>query len=86
MQNTIGVTTQGLLQIIDNKMMHNCPIDRQSVNDALHIYGQSISNLLRKSTRSTQGHVILNNVCPIPPMLLTRHQNIILGIDVVKVN
>ena len=39
-----------------------------------------------KSTRSTQGHVILNNVCPIPPMILTHHQNIILGIDVVKVN
>ena len=28
MQHTIGVTTQGLLQIVDNKMMHNCPIDR----------------------------------------------------------
>ena len=45
-----------------------------------------MSNLQGKSTRSTQGRVILNNVCPIPPMLLTRHQNIILGIDVVKVN
>ena len=86
MQNTIGVTTQGLLQIIDNKMMHNCLIDRQSVNDTLHIYGPSISNILGKSTHSTQGRVTLNNVYPIPPMLLTRHQNIILGIDVVKVN
>ena len=28
MQHTIGVTTQGFLQIVDNKMMHNCPIDR----------------------------------------------------------
>ena len=50
MQNTIGVTTQGLFQIIDNKMMHNFSIDRQSSNDALHIYGPSISNLREKYT------------------------------------
>ena len=86
MQDTIGATTDAMIRIVDNKMMLNCPADRSSINDAVHIFGPSTANLQGKSTRRTQDHVVLQKILHIPPIILSRHKNVILGMDVVTVN
>ena len=63
-------------------MIDNCPVDRQSIKDALHIFGPSTTNLQGKSTRSPQDHVILERMTHIPTIILSRHTYILLGMNI----
>ena len=85
-QNTTGITAQGLIQVINEKIMNNCPINRQSVSDALHIFGPSIANLQGKNTRYGQDHITLEHIAPIPPIILQHHKNIVIDMDIVKIH
>ena len=67
-------------------MMIHIPFDRQSVSDAVIIVGPSIVNLQGKTTRNTQDHARIGKINSITLYSLSRHKNIILGIDVVKIN
>ena len=58
----------------------------QSIKDALHIFGPSVPNLQGKITRSSQNHVRLQDITPIPPIILQRHRNIVIGMDMVNIN
>ena len=75
-----------MIRVVDQQMIRNCPADRSSIKDAISIFGTSVPNLQGKTTRSTQGHVILDIITPISPTILTRHKNVVLGMDVVKIN
>ena len=87
-QNSAGLTTTGLLAVIDKKMLNNSPITRESARHAECIWGPSVPNLDGKTTRSKAGAVQLNEECisPIPPQILINHPVVILGMDIVKVN
>ena len=51
MQNLRGLTTKSMMQVIDTKMMDNCPINRQSIKDALSVFGPIKPKLEGKTTR-----------------------------------
>ena len=58
-----------MIRIFDKNMMDNCPADRSSINNAVHIFGSLTSKLQGKFTRSAQDHIILGRIPPIPPII-----------------
>ena len=66
--------------------MDNCLINKQSIKDTLNIFGPRKPNLEVKTTRKGQGHVNVENITPIPTIILQRHSNVVLGMDIVKIN
>ena len=59
-QNTAGLTTNGLIAVVDKKILNNSPLTRQSIKIALNIWGPSIPNLDGKTRRTRGAPVILN--------------------------
>lgn len=57
LQNNIGMTTPGLIQIINKRILINNPLDCQSVNNTVPIFGQSIVN--QQDSSYTTLHLIL---------------------------
>ena len=88
LQNTTGLTTSNLIAAVDKKMLNNSPITRESIKTALAIWGPSVPNLDGKSVRRKGDAVLLSKetITTIPPIILSLHNAIILGMDVVKVN
>jgi len=74
-QNIIGTTTIGVLQTIDLKIMSNCPVTRQSIKDALHIFGPSMTNLKGKVVRvgAKQVELTEETINPILPFIISYH-------------
>ena len=66
-------------------MMNDRPVNRQSIKDAIIIFGPSSPNCQGKTTRTGQGHVNLEDITPIPSIILYRYSNGVLGIDIVKI-
>ena len=46
-----------MMQVIDEKMIDNCLINKQSIKDAFNIFGPSIPNIEYKTTQKGQGRV-----------------------------
>ena len=69
-------------------MLNNSPITRESIKNALAIWGPSVPNLDGKTVRRKGDAVLLNEetITSIPPQILAHHNTIVLGINVVKVN
>ena len=86
LQNTIGVTAKGLINVIDNNIVEKYPVQRQAIQDLVTIFGPSLPNLQGKNTRTTQSHVDLETITLLPLTILQRHTHIVLGMDVVKIN
>ena len=86
MQNTIGLTTKIIIQVVDRAMMNSCPFNRQSIKNAISIFGPSAPNLQGNSTLMGQGHVNIEDIPSIPGIIIQRCRNIVLGKDVVKIN
>ena len=51
-QDSVGLTTKALIRSIDNKLMNNSPITRESIKHANSIWGPSTANLKGKSTQT----------------------------------
>ena len=68
--------------------MDNMPITRNYVKHDIHIWRPSETNLKGKSTETQTSTVILNSITimPIPPEIIANHGQVVLGMDVVKVN
>ena len=68
--------------------MKNCPVNRESANNAIRIWGPSTANLKGKTTRSHNEPVVINNemIHPVPHDIMKLHSNITIGMDVMKVN
>ena len=77
-----------MISVVDQKMMNNCPITRDSIKHALSIWGSSIPNLDGKTTRKKGDAVLLSEetVSPLPPDILLHYSNVVLCLDVVKMN
>ena len=71
-QNTAGLTTSGIISVIDKKMLNNCPITRESIKHAVSIWGPSVANLDGKTIRRRTDAVILNEntITPLPQQIL----------------
>ena len=69
-------------------MLNNSPITRESIKNALAIWGPSVPNLDGKTVRRKGDAVLLSEetITSISPQILSYHNTIVLGIDVVKVN
>ena len=69
-------------------MLNNSPITRESIKTALVIWGPSVPNLDGKSVRRKGDAVLLSEetITTIPPIILSHHNAITLGVDVVKIN
>ena len=87
-QNTAVLTTNGLIAVVDKKMLNNSPVTRQSIKIALSIWGPSIPNLDGKTRRTRGNPVVLNKqiISTLPPHILQQHPLLILSMDVVKIN
>ena len=87
-QNTAGLTTNGMILVVDQKMLNNCSITRDSIRHALSIWGPSLSNLDGKTTRRKGDAVLLNEetISSILPDIVLHHSNVMLCLDVVKIN
>ena len=87
-QNNAGLSTQALLRMIDSGLLINSPITRKAVRDSIAIWGISEAHLKGKTTRTRGDAVIMNDIeiTTIPPHILEHHKNIIIGMDITKVN
>ena len=87
-QNSAGLTTAGIIAVVDKRMLNNSPITRESIKHALSIWGPSAPYLDGKTTRRRADAVILNveSITTIPPHILRNHPVVNLGMDVVMVN
>ena len=78
-QNCIGLTTIGIIQVIDTKMMLNYPVTRQSVKDTLVIFFPSAVVLKGKAACDGQDYVYVHDkvIILIPPNIITVHKTMI---------
>jgi len=73
------------VEIVDKKKLKNCPIIRQDVAAAEHVFGLDVPGLQGKTVRSPSQSVRVN-VLPIPVVIMERHRDVTLGVDIMKVN
>ena len=68
--------------------MNDSPTTRESIKHANSIWGPSTVNLKGKSTQTQADVVVLDReiILPIPPMILQNNKDIMIGMDVVKIN
>ena len=87
-QDTAGLTTTGIISVVDRKMLLKPPITRKSINHSLSIWGPIVPSLDGENTRRKCDAVKLNEeiISPIPPHVLENHPVVILGMAVVKIN
>ena len=88
LQNTAGLALSSLLRMIDSGALINSPVTRQAVKDSISIWGNNVHSMKGRTTRSTPDEVNIDasTIVPIPPYILDRHYQIVLCIDVMKVN
>ena len=87
-QSTSGATTVGVIRTIDLIFMFNYLVTHQSIKDALHLFGPSLPNLKGKTVRAGSKQVDLTEeiITSIPLLIISRYGQVILSIDVVKIN
>ena len=85
-QNTIGhPSLWAFLDIVDKKMISNCPITRKDVMAAEDIFGPNVSGLKGKTVRRIPEHVDVN-FSKVPFSLLKKHGYVMLCINIMFVN
>jgi hypothetical protein len=71
--------------MVREKLLANCPVTVQDVNNAHHIYGRDLTNIRGKMTRRKPEHVQVDYV-QIPQDLVKMHKYVTLAADVMFVN
>jgi hypothetical protein len=85
-QKKIGrPSTRAFIKIVDNKLLPNCPITREDILAAEHIFGPDVGSLKGKTVHCAPGqvNVQLHNI---PPVIMSRYREIALGGDIMFVN
>ena len=86
-QQTIGnVSTNTLLQIVDNHKLKNCPITREHVRVAEDILGPNIQSLQGKTSRKTPSAVDPPKVSSLPTFTKLNYVIVILCDEIMFVN
>jgi hypothetical protein len=84
-QETTDASLKTILDIIDRKLLPNCPITRADVKMAEDIYGTSVVHLKGKTTRKGGKHVSFN-VPTLPHMISDKYKLVTLSGDIFYVN
>ena len=88
LQETAGLTTIALLQMIDSRSLINFPITREAGRNSVRIWGPSEDNLKGKTTRAKSNPVATGEdvITLLPSQVLEAHGSITLGVDIIEVN
>ena len=83
-----GLSTEATIRMIDSGALRNSPITRDNIKAAQYIWGTSAAFLMGKTTRRQPGAVDINieTITPIPPDILNNHGNVVISMEVMKVN
>jgi hypothetical protein len=84
-QETTGTSLQTLLDIINWKLLPNCPITWADIKVAEHIYGTSVAHLKGKTTRKGGKHVSFI-VPTLPHVIADKYKLVTLSGDIFYVN
>ena len=85
-QKIIGrPTTQTFIDIIENNLLPNCPVNRRDVLRAEQIFGPDIGSLKGKTVRRQPPRVEVEEVS-IPPTIQQHYQQVTLACDIMFVN
>jgi len=85
-QKTIGrPSTRAFISIVENHLLPNCPIMKQDIVAAEHIFGRDIGTLKGKTVRHTAPRVEGYTV-DIPSTVMSQYRNVILAGDIMFVN
>jgi hypothetical protein len=70
---------------VENKLLPNCPITRDDIIVAKHIFGPDVSSLKGKTVHRVPQRVrtTMNNL---PPVLMSRYRDVALNRDIMFVN
>lgn len=86
LQQSIGrPSLHDFIKIVENKMIPNCPVTKDDILAAEHIFGPDLGILKGKTTRQP-APVVDFTLIPVPENIMQRYQNVTLGIDVMHVN
>jgi hypothetical protein len=87
LQNTIGhPPLRRFLELIDQRLIPNCPVTREDVLIAEQIFGTNLAGLKGRTTRKSSPETDDINVMSVPPEILAAHGAVTLAIDLMYVN
>ena len=72
-------------KLVGERLIPNCTITVQDIDNARAIFGVDIGALKGKSTRATPPPV-KSNAVPVPPALFKQHQRVVIAADIMYVN
>ena len=85
-QKTIGrPSTRTFINIIDEKLLANCPVTRRDVEIAEEIFGPDVGSLKGKTVRRG-GQRVTTHMVDIPATILTHYRNVTLACDIMFIN
>jgi hypothetical protein len=85
-QTIIGrPNTRAYINIVENNLLKNCPVTRQDILAAEHIFGPDVGSLKGKTTRRTGTPVKIHNT-DIPASIMTQYKTVVLCGDIMFVN
>jgi len=78
-------TDRTLNKIVDRNLLANCPIRRQDIMAADHLFGKNV-NALKGKTVYRQGKPVSGRSDGVPPNILKRCQRITMSMDIMFIN
>jgi Reverse transcriptase (RNA-dependent DNA polymerase)/Zinc knuckle len=86
LQNVLGFpTVHTLLNIVDARLLPNCPVTRQDILAAEDIFGPAVASLKGRTTRRSPAPVRVG-FANIPHDIMSRYKDIVLAVDTMYVN
>jgi hypothetical protein len=85
LQNIVGYPSTKEFQEVIIHHLPGCPVTLRDIQIAEDVYGPNLASLKGKTVRSTQPHID-GKVTGVPPEILSRHQDVVLCIDIAQVN
>lgn len=86
LQRIIGrPSTRQFIDIVDRNLLPNCPVTRQDIVAAEHIFGPDVGSLKGKTVRRP-GFPVETQYSDVPASIMSRYRSVTLGGDIMFVN